>query len=152
VTNGVVQQLSLLAPQLVRPGPPAWQLGAISGPPSLAEPDEDPELLEPLEPELPPEDDDPLEDDDVELPFVPEPTGPRSLLESPQPATRVHAMKVARTAAASTTPMLSFAFFKRPQAGGTRCAPGSEATAATCLRATVAAVVRATRGRVVQRE
>jgi len=55
VTSRLVQQLSLLAPQLFRPGPPVSQLGGTTGPPLLDEPDvlpsPEPELL----PEPPPE-------------------------------------------------------------------------------------------------
>jgi hypothetical protein len=52
VTDRLVQQLSLLAPQSLRPGPLVWQLAIVvvePEPPLLFEPPElDAELLEPL--------------------------------------------------------------------------------------------------------
>jgi hypothetical protein len=58
VTARLVQQLSLLVPQLLIPGPPGAQLRGTTvplSPPPLDEPDEEPEPLPLLEPELLPD-------------------------------------------------------------------------------------------------
>jgi hypothetical protein len=90
VTDRLVQQLSPLAPQLVRPGPLVWQLAIVVEPPPLLEPPEleeltlgTPELgLPPDDPELP----DPALADDPEPGPKPEVDGDPEVDPAPGPA------------------------------------------------------------------